>query len=404
MRIVYMRSIDIMKDWFSRGDLSIKDVIEDITMMPIDADRTSGLNPDNIDEFNKQKAQFFSENIINLERKDYSALAAKQDTGSELNFVRGIHNLLQENDYHNAMNWKVPKEIILPDEKLLVEICRYSYVKRFLVKEVTLLNSLMTTIQEDLETLRLIDRGVYATDPTFTKMKEKLCTGMVPRTWRNMSSIAGLSFKKWKDIIKLRHHNLSKQAVLLERDSKIFNLKWFANPKGLLEAIMLDASYRRAPSTKFDDIIMTFKVTNIFERNIEQLSEEEYHVLGLRVKNAYVDRTKAELSDKLEANCTDEFPAILVQCKYAKRAAADKTETKGYLCPVVSGFEDPGIQAKEQQVLFKVVVSLVSPSESIFEGAESPPPTERNLPNDRVKTTHPRILLLRFYFPTSEHL
>jgi Dynein heavy chain C-terminal domain len=132
-------------------------------------------------------------------------------------------------------------------------------------------------------------------------------------------------------------------------------MRWFANPKGLLEAITLDAAYRRAPSTKFDDIIMTFKITNIFERNIEQLSDEEYHVYGLKVKNGYIDKTKAELTDKMDPSCTDEFPAILVQCRYAKRAGGEKTESKGYMCPVVSAYEHIGQQAKEQTVLFKLV-------------------------------------------------
>lgn len=345
-----------MKDWFSRGELNVKDVIEDIKMLQIDADRTSGLNPDNIDEFNKQKAKFFSENIINLERKDYSALAAKQSDGSELNFVRGIHNLLQDNDYQQVTDWNVPKLITLPDEKTLSEICRYSYVKRFLVKEITVLNCLLEHVQEDIHTMKMIDKGAFATDPYHKQMKHALLKGRLPEHWTDMSRVFGLTFKSWKDIVKLRHHHLSKQAALLERDSKTFNLRWFAHPKGLLEAIMLDAAYRRAPSTRFDDIIMTFKTTNIFERNMEQLSDEEYYVLGLKVKNAYVDRLKTELTEKLEANCTDEFPAILVQCKYAKRAAGEKSETKGYHCPVVSLLDTVPYQAREQLVLFKVVV------------------------------------------------
>lgn len=371
-----------MKDWFSRGELSIKDVIEDIKILAIDGDRTSGLNPDNIDEFNKQKAKFFSENIINLERKDYSALATKQSQDSELNFVRGIHSLLEEDDYQLVTNWHVPKRIQLPDEKTLSEICRYSYVKRFLVKEISTLNSLLGLVQEDITTMKAIDSGRFAADPNFKNLKNGLLKGRLPVQWTDISRVSGRSFKDWKDLIKLRHHNLSKQAGLLERESKAFNLRWFADPKGLLEAIMLDAAYRRAPSTKFDDIIMTFKTTNIFERNLEQLPEEEYSVFGLKVKNAYVDKLKTELSDKWDANATEEFPAVLVQCKYIKRAGGEKGESKGYQCPVVSLLAADTTTAHEQPVLFKLVD--LCDAASAYKRATAPTPAARQLSGNRI--------------------
>ena len=43
--------------------------------MDIDFQKLTGLNPEAITEHKKKKADFFSENIINLEKKDYSALS-----------------------------------------------------------------------------------------------------------------------------------------------------------------------------------------------------------------------------------------------------------------------------------------------------------------------------------------
>jgi hypothetical protein len=171
-----------MKDWFGRAEILMKDVIEDIKKLPIDADRTSGLNPDSIDQFNKQKAKFFSDNIINLERKDYSTLAANQLERSELQFVRGIHGLLQESEYDQLMSWQIPKVIKLLDEKILSEICRYSYVKRFLVNEITLLNKLLQKVREDMDILKLIDSGVLSADLNFRKLKQVLLKGPRYRT------------------------------------------------------------------------------------------------------------------------------------------------------------------------------------------------------------------------------
>ena len=151
---IYLRTLDYQKDWFIRDTDSIRQVLDEIQSLEVEADRVIGISQESIERYKKRKAAFFSGNIINLEKKDYSGLV-QTDSSSQI-----LHQ--RDNSDLKELLAIIPNEVETQSSSKIEEVCRYSYVKRYLVKECARFNSFILRIKRELEEARLTDLKVYA--------------------------------------------------------------------------------------------------------------------------------------------------------------------------------------------------------------------------------------------------
>lgn len=311
-----------------RGRETTRDIVSEVIKMDIDFQKLTGLNPEAITEHKKKKADFFSENIVNLEKKDYSALSRSRQPPKT--------PLLASLDFSflTDLSAQLPKPVTLPDKKELDEVCKYSHLRRFFVKEIALHNELLAKIREDLAVFASLDAKEAAPEQAFLELTEGARRGKVPPAWVYLST-KDLPLVAWMKRLLEANAFFARIAAELSRTVYFYDIRLFADPKGLLHSYLLDQTYKRAPSMKFDDVITYYRLTTTMPPNSSKLPEDALYVFGLKVRHAYVDRLKAELTDKYEsANCLEDLAYVAISCRHLKKPS-DKNEPRHYICPVL---------------------------------------------------------------------
>lgn len=295
--------------------------------MEIDLQRHSGLNQDAVNEFKKRKADFFSKNIINLEKKDYSAIsrARKNQPAQILEMPTDLlSNLLSD----------LPKSIVLPAQGTIEEAIKYSHLRRYFVNEAYHLNDLLSRVREDLATFCRLKNGSFTEERPLLADLTQLSLGKIPQAWACQSG-KSLPLMPWLNRLRASAEFLGGLVEDLSKSVYFFDIRLFSNPSGLIDSYLLDATYRRAPSMKFDDITVSYRMTNSMPPNSARLAEDCIYLSGLKVRNAFVDRSKGELSDRYEgATCGEDVPYVSVTCRSSKKVN-EKNEGKTFLCPVL---------------------------------------------------------------------
>ena len=323
-------------------------MIEDTGSLNIDYDKACGLNSEAIELYNRKKATFFSNNIINLEKKDYSALIPSHLVESPLE--SSMSNLQQ-------LLAACPTDVELLEEKEMADVCKYSHVKRFMLKEVLVLNALLGRVRRELSIILKTENKTYTSEPNIIKELEEIKANKVPKQLAIQSNRLGIPFNRWWTNLIDRTEYLKNVMSTFKSTQTIFNVSYLSDVRGLLDSYLLDCSYRRAPSMKFDDIIATFRASTVLnEKQADQLGEEEIHLFGFKVKNGFYDKSKGEFCDRQDLNTVEDCPAISMACKYVKKVQ-EKGDTKQITIPVINPQELDKEELNGVIPIFKAVIS-----------------------------------------------
>ena len=208
----------------------------------------------------KKKAVYFSDNIINLEKKRYDDLFVNHDGGAavyQIDTTSVISELVEG----------IPPTVELSNLELLEEACKYSYIKRFLLKQTLALNNLLLKVKADVGHIQSRTIGHFKANSSIDLMLEALGKGKVPKEWKQISGKDHLDISDWIQRLRDQHVFFTKLVENNFLKPNVFNLKLIADPRGLLDAYHLDCANQRAPTMRFDEIVMTYKLTTVFERN-----------------------------------------------------------------------------------------------------------------------------------------
>lgn len=239
--------------------------------MPIE--KLLGIDQSVVANESKKKAVFFSENIINLEKKQYEELFRKQDGGLEL-VLSTPEQALQ------AVLDGLPPDVLLKDLPAIEESCKYSALKRFLLNQTLNFNALIARVRRETSYIQARVAGSFKADPAIDSLIEILRHGEVPKSWKIQSRKDRLSLDDWLKRLRDQQDFFVKLADNNFLRPNVFNLKFLSDPRGLLDAYQLDCTNQRAPSMRFDEIIMTYKLTTVFERNSSGLPMVNLFHLG----------------------------------------------------------------------------------------------------------------------------
>ena len=255
----------------------------------------------------------------------------------------------------------LPNEVEMLSSARLEEVCRYSYVKRFLVKECTKYNEFIIRVRRSLTDARLTDQQIYTGDMRLSKIAAQLKKCIVPEEWtKSWPRKAKKGFKIWAYFLMDRYAYFARFMVRIDLNYTRFDLSMLSDCRGLLNAYFLDCTYTRAPNMKFDDIVMVFKLTNVMDLNSDQLNDSEgIHLSGMRVVNGNLDRNRGEITDHKDNNSGEACSVITVVCKYYKKIQ-DKSDPRSYLCSVMDGIGENRQDIDEIEPVFKLVDYIVT--------------------------------------------
>lgn len=305
------------------------EVLQEIMKMTdLTPEKLIGMDQSLVAERSKKKAEFFSENIVNLEKKQYEEIFRKPDDGPQI-------KLLTSESALSTVLDGLPPELIFGDVTAIEEACRYSYLKRFLLGQTLNFNALLRQVRHDVENLKLRISGQFKEDSSLDSLKETLIKGEVPLAWKLQSRKDRLKLVDWLKRLREQQDFFAKLIENAFLRPNVFNLKLISDPKGLLDAYHLDCTNQRAPNMGFDEIVMTYKLTTVFERNSAGLPLDGIYLLGLKFEHGLLDRLRGDLLEKADISTTDECPAIQVLGKYAKKVV-EKNEHKIFPCPVIN--------------------------------------------------------------------
>lgn len=337
-----------MREWSVRSTDSFGDVLAEIMRMKdLTPERLVGMDHSIVAETSKKKAAFFSDNIINLEKKQYEEIFRKANHGPPpvLSSPESAISLVVQS---------LPPDILIANLPALQEACKYSYLKRYLLKQMLSFIGLLRCIRDDVGHVQERLASRLKPDPQIDDIISALVHSQVPKAWKEMSRKNRLSLSDWLKRVREQHEfftNLLENSFL---KPNVFNFKLLADPRGLLEAYHLDCTNQRAPNMRFGEIVMTFKLTTVFERNSAGLPLDGIYLLGLKFKQGLLDRLRGDLLEKTDISTTDECPAIQVTGKYAKKVN-DKQENRVFSCPVIDLNCQDDTSMAFQQPLFTLV-------------------------------------------------
>jgi hypothetical protein len=323
-----IRSFDFTKEWAVRSTDVFPEVVQEIMRLTdMATERIVGMDSSVVTDAAKKKASFFSENIVNLEKKLYEEIFRKPDDGPVVKLMTPEATL-------ELVIEGLPTDLHLGDVAALEEACRYSYLKRFLLRQAISFNHLLQTIRKDMINIKARIIGSFKDDSKIDSIIEVLIRGEVPKSWKEQSRKDRLALPAWLKRLKDQYDFFSKLVENSFVKPNVFNLKVISDPKGLIDAYHLDCTNQRAPNMSFDEIVLTFKLTTVFERNAGGLPFEGIFLLGLKFEHGLLDRLRGDLLEKADISTTDECPAIQVLGKYAKKVV-EKSDAKVFSCPVV---------------------------------------------------------------------
>lgn len=261
--VIRLRSPDIGREWPAKFPEVFKEVLLEIASDPeIKGEKMTGISSQAMDEAQKAKTEFFSRNVINLERKDYGEIFK-------------IETLIQtESDLPSLLSEllsTLPYELKIKSLKNLEEECKYSYLKRYLLGEVKKYNESIEIIRENIGVLQKVVLNEFKPTSNLSKMIDDIRMEKVPRSWMIASGIYQLSLTEWTERLTKRFEFLN--SVVENNFVKIFvfDARLITDIKVLLDAYLLDCAYQRSPSMVFNDINMNFRMTTVFEKHAGSL-------------------------------------------------------------------------------------------------------------------------------------
>lgn len=266
-----LRGLEIGREWQIRFPEAFRDVVAEVSASPeVKGDKLTGISQQSIEETQKLKGEFFSRNIINLEKKAYTEIF-KSDV------VINILKTFDAGAMINGLIAQLPNPILLRRLEELKEECRYSYLKRFLLKEVILFNELIMTVRADLGSYMQIVTDKYRPDTRLAHDLHELSVDRVPHIWMTLSGKIGIPLTTWMKRIFEREKFLEKIVGNNFLKAYLFDVRLITDVKALLQAYELDCAYQRAPSMQFHDMITTFKLTQVFERHVSSLVQVDLY-------------------------------------------------------------------------------------------------------------------------------
>lgn len=262
-----LRGYEIGREWPVKFPEAFRDVVAEVAASPeIKVGKLTGISQHSVEESQKLKGEFFSRNIINLEKKAYAEIFKTDVVASMLQSFDTVGMI-------SELTSKLPNPIILRSIEDSKEECRYSYLKRFLLKEVLLFNSLIARVRSDLECYLSISTDKYRPDRRLLHQIDELSTNRVPDQWMTLSGKSGVPLSTW--MMRLCEREKFLERIVENNFLKVylFDVRLITDVRALLQAYELDCAYQRAPSMQFHEVITTFKLTAVFERHVTSLAQ-----------------------------------------------------------------------------------------------------------------------------------
>jgi hypothetical protein len=261
--VIRLRPLEIGKEWQAKFPEVFREVLLEIVADPeIKGDKYTGVSSQAIDEAQKAKAEFFSNNVINLERKAYADIfKVEAQATTKVDFPSILSNLMSS----------LPNDLKLRSQKDLEEECKYSYLKRFLLSEVMRYNESIEKIREDIEVLGKFIAKDYRPTPGLKAMVDYLSVDKVPQSWIALSGMNVPKLTDWITRLNKRFEFLNNVVENNFLKIIMFDARILTDTAALLDSYLLDCAYQRSPTMVFNDITMNFKLTSVFEKNAGSL-------------------------------------------------------------------------------------------------------------------------------------
>jgi Dynein heavy chain C-terminal domain len=224
-----------------------------------DWDKIIGVNLSSLRTSHKLKANALMKNIIKMRDRDFTLENSSSFTS--------LSNAQLISNYElNSVETKMPDLIEFPEGIDLERICKYSYMKRFFVKEIREFNYMIAILTKEFNVVKGIVEKKFYSEPYYKTMIDCIMRNIVPDKWKSISRLRNMTFNIWLKHLQERQWYWMEIASKIATSILSFELNMIGNPKDLFDAYFLDHTYRRAPTMGFHEIILTFRIMNPHEK------------------------------------------------------------------------------------------------------------------------------------------
>jgi hypothetical protein len=217
-----------------------------------DWDKISAVHSSSLAQTHHTKSNKVQRKIFTL--KDIERM--NESSSMSLNYQTSFVSIYEVLSFENNF----PQPVPFPEGLDLERLCKYSYMKRYYVKEIKELNSVIQAIGKELAIIRGILEKTFYSEPFYEHIIESIRSNQVPEHWKHCSKVLTMNFSAW-----MKHLNDKRKywALISENIATSimkFDLRMITDPKGLIDSFLLDNSYRRAPTVNFSEIVMSVRV------------------------------------------------------------------------------------------------------------------------------------------------
>jgi hypothetical protein len=252
------RSYEVKLEWNSKEEQGLDLCLNELESTDFDWDKISGVHSTGLTQSHHNKSNKIQKKIFTL--KDIEKM--NESSSMSLNYQSSFISIYEVIAYENSF----PPLVQFPEGMDLERLCKYSYMKRYYVKEIKELNELIHQIGRELLIIRgILDKSFYS-EPFYERIIQSIRSNQVPEQWKRYSKVRTMTFSVWMKHLNDKRKYWAGISENIATSIMKFDLRMISDPKGLIDSFLLDNTYRRAPTVNFSEIVMSVKVLGPQER------------------------------------------------------------------------------------------------------------------------------------------